>query len=363
MRKHKLAGVLFFCHLMIAGVGVGASEPKIPLKVLSQNLYVGTDLLRVLSVQDPLEIPGVTGELFKEIERTKFQERAKKFSELIAEHQPDVIGLQEVSMILRQSPGDFLAGNPVAANDVVWDFLQILLDEMSGLGLSYQIASVYQGADIELPMLLSYSPTETYLDDVRLQDRDVLLVKNGMNYERPRVMTFNAQQRIEMSGQSISFDRGAQSINLIRDHQRVQIVNTHLEVNTAEPFLTVQREQAKELIRFSDSAGNINKIIIGDLNSSPAGAANNPWNLLIQNGYSDSWAAVYDENTEDGFTCCQSPDLRNAVSELGFRIDHILFNGTGLQPVDSFVIGVHDLDRTPGGLWISDHAGVMTVFQ
>ena len=234
---------------------------------------------------------------------------------------------------------------------------------MSGLGLSYQIASVYQGADIELPMLLSYSPTETYLDDVRLQDRDVLLVKNGMNYERPRVMTFNAQQRIEMSGQSISFDRGAQSINLIRDHMQVQIVNTHLEVNTAEPFLTVQREQAKELIRFSDSTGNINKIIIGDLNSSPAGAANNPWNLLTQNGYSDSWATVNSENTEDGFTCCQRADLQNEESELAQRIDHVLFNSVSLLPLSSTILGAGVNDRTPDGLWISDHAGVMTVFQ
>ena len=54
---------------------------------------------------------------------TKFLERAEAIADEIALFEPDVIGLQEVfSSYYIQTPGDFMAGNPVQANTPVIDF-------------------------------------------------------------------------------------------------------------------------------------------------------------------------------------------------------------------------------------------------
>jgi len=53
---------------------------------------------------------------------------------------------------------------------------QILLDELENKGMHYQIAVVQTGADLEAPGLFP-----TGLIDVRLTDRDAILVREGLD--------------------------------------------------------------------------------------------------------------------------------------------------------------------------------------
>ena len=66
--------------------------------------------------------------------------------------------------------------------------------------------------------------------------------------------------------------------------------------------------------------------------------------------------------TGPGFTCCQDSLLLSPVSLLSRRIDLVLFRGDfGVVGVDA--VGDNAADRTPSGLWPSDHGGVVATLQ
>jgi hypothetical protein len=69
------------------------------------------------------------------VHATNFPERAQALAAGIAANQPDLVGLQEVSLIRSQVPPDF---SPIPnATTVEFDYLQILLDALAAHGLSY----------------------------------------------------------------------------------------------------------------------------------------------------------------------------------------------------------------------------------
>ncbi|MDA0712233.1 MAG: endonuclease, partial [bacterium] len=60
----------------------------------------------------------------------------------------------------------------------------------------------------------------------------------------------------------------------------------------------------------------------------------------------------------------QKEDLRNSPSTLNRRIDLIFTARTGdLKAMDAYVVGDKERDRTPSGMWPSDHAGVITTLR
>ena len=61
-----------------------------------------------------------------------------------------------------------------------------------------------------------------------------------------------------------------------------------------------------------------------------------------------------------GYTCCQAGDLTNPVSQLYERIDIVFTRNIALVTGQSILIGDTPAERTPSGLWPSDHAGVVT---
>ena len=61
-----------------------------------------------------------------------------------------------------------------------------------------------------------------------------------------------------------------------------------------------------------------------------------------------------------GYTCCQAEDLTNPVSQLYERIDIVFTRNIALAAGRSILIGDSPAERTPSGLWPSDHAGVVT---
>ena len=60
-----------------------------------------------------------------------------------------------------------------------------------------------------------------------------------------------------------------------------------------------------------------------------------------------------------GFTAGQPELLDDVPSKLDHRIDYVLYQPRGVQAVAAEVLGEELEDRTPTGLWPSDHAGVV----
>ena len=117
-RRHcVLALTLVMCPAVLAepveGGGPGAAEP---VTVMTRNLYVGADIFRVVEA-DPTLILATIIEVYNTVVQTNFAERAEALADEVLEYQPHLIGLQEVSLIRRQSPGDVFDGNPIPATD------------------------------------------------------------------------------------------------------------------------------------------------------------------------------------------------------------------------------------------------------
>ena len=74
----------------------------------------------------------------------------------------------------------------------------------------------------------------------------------------------------------------------------------------------------------------------------------------------DLWTVRHDLSDEFGFTYGQNEYVDNAESQLFERIDHVFGNFAGYE-VDKIKVedvGDDPYDKTPSGLWPSDHAGV-----
>ena len=95
-------------------------------------------------------------------------------NEIVA-NRPDLVGLQEVSTLRLQSPGDLIVGGTTPANDVVIDYLQVLMEALADKrGAHYAVVCVATNLDAELPML---DLATGGIDDVRVTDHDVILAR------------------------------------------------------------------------------------------------------------------------------------------------------------------------------------------
>jgi hypothetical protein len=137
------------------------------LRVMTQNMYTGTLFQELLAAQTPAQFVAAMTTTYQHILATKPAERIAVIAREIAEHQPDLVGLQQAS-ILR-------TGNGPPATTVSFDFVDILLAELAKRGKSYSVVAVVPGLDAEAPTTLGF--------DVRLTTRDVLIARTAPELE------------------------------------------------------------------------------------------------------------------------------------------------------------------------------------
>jgi endonuclease/exonuclease/phosphatase family metal-dependent hydrolase len=304
------------------------------LSVLTWNLYMGTDLTPLVTAS-PNQIPKTVTEVFRQFLSTNFPVRVKAIAREIASKKPDLIGLQEAEEWKLITP-DF--------QTVTYDFVHLLLTELSKRGLHYRVAASNRNSVSQLP--------DSQGNFVRLVDRDVILIKEGkpLHVIRRQQENFQTNLIVQLAGQPFEFLRGWSSVDVEVDGRIFRMINTHLEFVDHK----IRDAQAKELL---DGPANtrLPVIVTGDLNSSPGESSTQKF---IKAGFHDVWSEV---RKEPGFTCCQVADLSNHVPALSSRIDYILFKN-GWVPVQADLVGEKQLDRVANGLWPSDHAGVSSAF-
>lgn len=354
-----------------------------PCAVMQQNLYIGADIFKILYADptNPLGIPIAVAEILNDVAATDFVERAEAIADEIESLQPDLIGLQEVSLIRTQAPSDFFVNPTPNATDVLYDYLDILLAALAARGLDYEVAAVAYDADVEFPYLAGFDEGVPILNDARLTDRDVILVKGGGVVVYDDVMAGNYQTNLvfEIGGMEVTFLRGYCAIDATVNGTTYRFVNTHLEVYGAEldPLAPgIQAAQMMELITILQNE-SLPIILVGDLNSSPRDPIITdpmlippPYLQLLLSGYADIWPWRLTDRANPGYTCCQEADLLNEESTLAQRIDFIFLKNqpprfplTLTGPVRAWTIGDEPDDKTPSGLWPSDHAGVFGILK
>lgn len=337
--------------------GIAIIHPGGPrLMVMTRNIYLGGDINRALAPSNPdTPIPVLVAQTWGMVQQTNFAERARAIADEIAAFRPHLIGLQEVSLFRIQNPGDFLSGNPVEASVVALDQLAILLQELDVRGLDYVPVAISEGIDIELPMATGQT---TPLADIRLTDREVILARRSIQTDNVVQKKFDATVPVSLGGLSFSIPRAWASVEATLAGRTIRFMTTHLEMGSAEP---IQRLQARELLQ-AIAANPLPTILAGDFNSAANGTTTQTYGDLVGGGLVDIWSVV--NSSDPGFTGSQQENLRNSPSTLNRRIDLIFTRGSNDFAVfKADVVGEEEKDRTPSGLWPSDHAGVVATLR
>jgi len=348
---------------------------------MTRNLFLGADLGPAISAASIPEAIDGAGEIWNEFQSTKFRERAKPLAREIKRSKADLVGLQEVALWRMQAVSDGGAPpiSPVEgatlATDVEQDFLAILLAELKKIGVKYHKVVVQNEFEGELPADLDGSdatgtgPLAIFGADIdaRLTMRDVILVKKGTKVRlgEKRKGHFDTRYEPSIGGIEIPVDRGWVSVEAsirgksVRGRRapvsKFRFVDTHLEA-FGDP--AIREAQAKEL---TEGPLDTNKqvILVGDLNSGIA-RHNEPeqpgddlaFKALDLFGMKDNGAVQ---------SCCYD-SLFDANSVFDHTVDHVLTK-PGLRTRRAFVTGDDAGERTPSGLWPSDHGGVVSTLQ
>lgn len=290
------------------------------ISFLTWNIYLGADLSPLIPIITPV---GVT-EVLRQFLATNFPIRAKAIAREIASIKPALIGLQEAIRLELVIPNF-----PI----VIYDFVELLLEELKERGLHYEVAIFNKNVEL-LGIPDSNGNTINFLD------RDVILIRKEQGLK-----VINKQQH-NFTTNLDGFLRGWSLIDVKMDGSVFRMINTHLD-----PLNSMIRDaQAAELINVPANT-NLPLIITGDFNATPGSTT---YNLFVHAGFHDVWQEV---GKGPGFTAHQNPDLLNAVSGLNERIDYIWFKN-GWNPIEAELVGEAQSDRTKTGLWPSDHAGV-----
>ena len=351
-------------------------DPKVT--VMTRNVYLGADLGPALAATTiPAAVDG-GGVIWAEVQATNFPERAVPLAKEIDKSDADLVGLQEVALWRTQTPSD-LGGPPLttgtSATEVAYDFLALLLAELDKRGGDYEVVHFQDEFDAELPVDVDAndatgSPPFGAELDVRLTMRDVILRRKDSKVQvsGPAGAHFQTLYTPLIGGAlPLPVKRGWVSVEAeLRekghgrgrgdDVSQFRFVNTHLEAFGED---TIREAQAKELFA---PGGPINTpkqvILVGDLNSGTEARHNIhdtdqlAFQALLGFGMKDNGAI---------HSCCYS-DIFDPTDRFDHTVDHVMTK-PGLKTLRAYVTGNDPDERTPSGLWPSDHGGVVSTLQ
>jgi hypothetical protein len=286
-----------------------------------------------------------------------------------------VLGLQEVAL-WRHGPIELDQAGRTDATVVDYDFLAILLSELAQRGIEYEIVQVEQESDVEAPAFTGnpFTGTAGSAEDIRLTDRDVILVRRGagIRIEGSGGDHYSQHLDVNLGGSTFRFVRGFAWADLVVGVHHIRFITTHLESQSAK----IARAQAEELLSGVVQNTSLSTVITCDCNSDPASIAAHSslpigsgaaYRLITQgHGFADLWLQQ-PARAGPGNTALLSEGAKDDVADFSRRIDLVLARSTSAEPIvarGAEVTGDDLNDRDPvTELWPSDHAGVVVELQ
>jgi hypothetical protein len=332
---------------------------------MTRNLYLGADLDPVFAASatgDGRAIVAATTTAWQNVKATNFPERAGAIADEIERSQPLLVGLQEDSMF-RTGPPDSITGNLTPNSEQVeFNYLELLLQELDQRDLHYAPVTITTNTDAENPGFTAPG----VLEDIRLTDRDVILARpDGPKPALTNKQADNFEARASVPiGTTGNLDllRGWGSVDVTLRGQTFRFINTHLEQEgpfSDHPFNQVQVAQGNENLS-GPASTSLPVILVGDFNSWAGGGGTDTYSKLIGAGFKDTWSATHP--SEPGNTWGHDADLLDTTVNLTQRLDLVLFRNN-LCAFKADVVGDELKDRTPYGLWPSDHAGLVATLR
>jgi len=334
-RLREVAAFFALALLSLAPAPASADDGH-RLRVMTQNLYVGSFFQELAAAKTPGEIIAAATLTYQHILATKPAARAVAIADKIAELRPDFVGLEQAA-ILR-------TGTAPPATTVTFDLLQSLLQQLAARGVRYEAVAVKPGLDAEVPTALGFN--------ARITMRDALIVRADL-LEQGQVKLSNLQIRQYIAASTDT--EGYSSIDVTWRGRQFRFVTTHFALLSLAPA------QALELVRTAANT-TLPVVLVCDCNANPDNPAdpifqNFPAYLVLKNaGFIDAFRTA--RPNDPGFTFGQDENLLNVTSTMSHRIDLVQFRGP-FTIEDVQVVGASPADRTRLGLWPSDHAGVV----
>ncbi|HXV85551.1 MAG TPA: endonuclease/exonuclease/phosphatase family protein [Gemmatimonadales bacterium] len=313
--------------------------------VMTQNLYVGTDvdavLAALISPDETDDFPALITAI-QTFQATDFPARAAAFADAIARERPHVVGLQEISDVLIDLTE---LGIPVSIHQ---RFLPILEAALAARGLPYVTAAT----------ILDF--TASPLPGVELKDYEAVLVDTSratVTHTHARLFSHN----LGMVAPGVALERGLVEVTATIGGRPYVFVSTHLEPDLAGHDLSGLRAAQAYELAVAVVGSSTPAFVMGDPNDRPGSPM---YQVLQQAGFTDVWAEL--RPGVQGYTSPRDPDLANPADQLTKRIDYIWVRGLGHAGAglrgQVERLGVRPWERIQGPLyamWPSDHAGLV----
>jgi hypothetical protein len=396
--------------LALAGAVVAApSAQAAGVQVMTQNQYIGTDILALVDTDD---FNAAAIDALEVRAASLPSERVAALAKLIARRMPELVGLEEAYAF---SCIDDDATDHLGCQDdaIAGAFTDQLADTLAALGGAYRAAAAIRNLDLTVPIFFKQK-----LLYVTITDRDVVLARKDVGTAvlpfkdyclRPSLTSegcnyaFVASTTLTVAGQEVevNIERGYVGVFAQVGGRTYPFVVTHLETRFegSGPLGRIyQSGQAAELVGMLQGivAQGGSPIVVGDFNSDPRDmpftlppevvdmllAAGVPPQLvpylgvpayrqLAGSGFTDVWTLRPGVGRGKGapligMTCCQDEDLGNHKSTLYERVDLIWSFTRPDKVLDARLLGESVADKTspPGmGLWPSDHASVAATLR
>lgn len=342
------------------------------IEVQTYNLDFGGDLSLLFGDTPLLQ---ATSTIWAQTVASNIPERAAAVAREIGTRQPDLVGLQETS-VWRSAPAALTESGISVTGPFVteYDALADLLAALDAQGTPYRAVvtdKTFGNEAFPLPAV-----TATGLRVITFADYNVVLVREkslrqGMSYRNEQFHTYQASLPVTVAGQQIAVTRGWAQVDVALHGARIRFVDTHLEAYGVPPLKDqVRNPQAQELVAALD-ASPYPVVLVGDLNTRPTMCTDIPrddpfehvldqnvvaYGTIVAAGYREVWPVLHPDApcSPAGWTSGQA-SLDGAVSTLTHRIDDV-FVTPGVTPLVVRVMGASPWDKTPSGLWPSDHA-------
>ncbi len=352
------------------GSGLPAPDAN-GLRVMAYNLYLGTNFNPVFTATNDQDLLIAVMRAYAELQQTNFPERAGRIAAQIAKVRPDLMGIEEVA--LWSVSADYVPGLPPSSPFVVqYDFLQLLLDSLAARGLVYTAPAVDTTSDVAAPVVTAFTdgfPSAFIL--ARFQDRDAVLVRQGVSYSDPQHGVYQAAVGpLSIGGQDVFIKNGWSSVRATNGGRSFRFVATHLNAEVG----LVNDYQSQELVGVVQGETNP-VILVGDFNSGPGVATDfqAAYGNFASAGFTDLWllerpqSAGLTNGPNDGVGYLDANGVLVPWPSLVFatRVDLVLLRDPmgPPTPVHAATFGYLPSDRTASGLWPSDHAALGMVFQ
>lgn len=351
MKSSRLVLLSAFVGLLISsGASSAGSPPYTPHRqtdAMTYNVYFGADLTPIIQAQTIPELLIATTTEWMQVQASDIPGRAAKIADEIAANAPALVGLQEVAQ--------WSVGPAPTDTQVQYDFLDLILARLSADGAHYSPVAVQPDIDATAPMF----DANSNIVFVRILDRDVMLARTDMPASKLKISnvqsaTYSTLLVVPSPLGPITVPRSYIAADAKVRGKNFRFITTHLETFNSD----INAAQGQELI---DGPANtvLPVVAVGDYNSSANGGPDTTptYAALLAAGFEDAWEVL--NPNDPGNTCCQAPDLGNAISALYERIDLVMVRG-GMDPAASSVINT---EGSVQPFWPSDHAGVAATIR